>query len=246
MKSYGQYCPIARTSEIFAERWTPIIVRNLLAGCRSFGEIRQGAPGIPKALLTDRLDLLERVGVVTRERAERGRGWTYTLTEKGAGLASVCTAMGEWGARWLEVEPRHLDPAYVLWATCRLVDMDKVPEPGVVVRFDLRSPGARSRLWMHLVHPRAEICTSALGRTEDLVVDTDCQTLVDYNTRRLTWSQAVRAGRLSVEGSTRLVRALPGWIQPSPFAHIEPTEPAAVRREPRRRRAARDGGCPTS
>ncbi len=55
MKSYGQYCPIARTSELFAERWTPIIVRNLGAGCRTFTQLREGAPGIPKALLAERL-----------------------------------------------------------------------------------------------------------------------------------------------------------------------------------------------
>lgn len=219
MKSYGQYCPIARTSELLAERWTPIIVRNLLAGCRTFGEIRQGAPNIPRALLTERLNLLERAGVVTRTPSDRGRGWVYELTEKGRGLGAVCEAMGEWGARWLEMEPHHLDPAYVLWATCRLVDMAKVPERGCVVRFEMRPP-ASARLWMHLVQPRAELCTSSLGRTEDLVVTTDCQTLVDYNMRSITFPQAIRAGRLQVEGPTRIARAFPTWIRPSPFAHV--------------------------
>lgn len=222
MKSYGQYCPIARTSELLAERWTPIIVRNLLAGCRTFGEVRQGAPGIPRALLTERLNLLERAGIVSRTPSDRGRGWIYDLTEKGLGLGAVCEAMGEWGARWLEMEPHHLDPAYVLWATCRLVDMSKVPDGGIVVRFELRSPGSRACLWMHLVGPRAELCTSSMGRPENLVVTTDCQTLVDYNMRRVTFPQAIRAGRLTIDGPVRLARALPTWIRPSPFAHVTP------------------------
>lgn len=114
MRTYGQFCPVARASELLAERWTPIIIRNLLNGCRSFTEIRQGAPGIPTALLTKRLDTLERHGIIERERLPAGRGWSYTLTEQGQDLKAVCDAMGQWGARWLEIEPRHKDPAYVL------------------------------------------------------------------------------------------------------------------------------------
>ena len=67
MRTYGQFCPIARASELIAERWTPIIVRNLLNGCRTFTEIRQGAPGISPALLAQRLETLERFGVVESE-----------------------------------------------------------------------------------------------------------------------------------------------------------------------------------
>ncbi len=111
---YRQFCPIARSSELLAERWTPVIVRNLLNGCGTFGEIRQGAPGIPPALLTQRLQLLERSGVLIRTAKENGRGATYDLTEMGRALGPVCDALGQWGARWLEMEPRHLDPGLCL------------------------------------------------------------------------------------------------------------------------------------
>ena len=221
MKSYGQYCPIARTSEFFAERWTPIIVRNLAAGCRTFTQLRQGAPGIPKALLAERLALLERYGVVARDPQPKGRGFVYELTRSGRELKRVCDAMGEWGARWLEIEPRHLDPAYVLWATCRLVDLDNVPDAGVVVRFDLQDEPKR-RFWMLLQRPRAELCTAYPGRTEDLIVTTDSETLVQWNLRRITFQQAVREARCRLEGSPGLVKAFPTWIRPSPFAHVSP------------------------
>ena len=117
MRDYGQFCPIARSSELLAERWTPIIVRNLLNGCRTFNEIRQGAPGISTALLAQRLEVLERHGVLMRNLNPSGRGATYELTEMGLALRAVLDAMGQWGAHWLEIEPRHMDPAYVLWAT---------------------------------------------------------------------------------------------------------------------------------
>ena len=221
MKSYGQYCPIARTSEFFAERWTPIIVRNHLAGCRTFTELRDGAPGIPKALLADRLALLERYGVLKRSPRPKGRGSFYELTESGRELEHVCDAMGEWGARWLEIEPRHVEPAYVLWATCRLVDLDKVPSPGVVVRFDLLDEPER-RFWMLLQRPRAELCTSYPGRTEDLIVTTSSDTLVQWNLRRITFREGLRDGRCHLEGPPSLVKAFPSWVQPSPFARVSP------------------------
>lgn len=221
MKSYGQYCPIARTSELFAERWTPIVIRNLAAGCRTFTQLREGALGIPKALLAERLALLERYGVVARSPQVTGRGSVYELTESGRELKGVCDAMGEWGARWLEIQPRHLDPAYALWATCRLVDLDKVPHPGVVVRFDLRDHPQR-RFWWLLQRPRAELCTSYPGRAEDLIVTTDSETLVQWNLRRITLQQAVHAGRCRLEGPTHLVSGFPAWVRPSPFAHVSP------------------------
>ena len=117
MRDYGQFCPIARSSELLAERWTPIIVRNLLNGCRTFNEIRQGAPGIPTALLAQRLEALKRHGVLMRTVNPSGRGATYELTEMGQALRTVLDVMGQWGARWLEIEPRHMDPADVLRAT---------------------------------------------------------------------------------------------------------------------------------
>lgn len=226
MRSYGQYCPIARTSELFAERWTPIIVRNLATGCRTFTQIREGAPGIPKALLAERLTLLERFGVITARPHPGGRGYTYELTRSGEDLKKVCDAMGEWGARWLEIEPDHLDPMYALWATCRLVDLDAVPVPGVTVRFSLRD-APRARFWMLLRRPRAELCTSYPGRDEDLVVATDAETLASWNLRRLGYADAVREGRMRIDGPPPLVRSFPTWFRASPFAGVAPARPRA-------------------
>ncbi len=219
MKSYGQYCPIARASELFAERWTPIIVRNLAAGCRTFTHIREGAPGIPKALLAERLALLERCGVVVSLPRPKGRGSVYELTEKGRELNKVCRAMGEWGARWLEIEPGHLDPAYVVWATCRLVDLEKVPRHGVCVRLDLQEE-PKGRFWMLLQRPRAEVCTAYPGRPEDLIVTTDSRTLVDWNLRRITLEEAVRRNRCRLDGQHGFVKAFSTWVRPSPFANV--------------------------
>lgn len=214
MKSYGQYCPIARTSEFFAERRTPIIVRNLGSGCQTFTQLRGGAPGIPKALLADRLSTLERCGVIERTPRATGRGYTYALTESDRELKKVCDAMGEWGARWLEIEPRHVDPAYVLWASSRSVDLDQIPATGVVIRFDLADAPGR-RYWMVLQQPRAEVCTSYPGREEDMIVATDSQTLMEWNLRRISFQGALRSGRCRVDGPPALIRKFSTWVRPA-------------------------------
>lgn len=212
MRTYGQYCPLARASELLAERWTLIIVRNLLAGCRTFGELLEGAPGISRALLAQRLALLEQHEVIGREVA-RGRV-RYALTERGRELRAVVQVLGEWGARWLELEPHHSDPAYVLFATSRLVDVERAPAHGLVVRFDL---GDR-HYWLLVRRPRAEVCTSYPGRAEDLVVRTRSEVLARCHLRHMTFAQAERGGQLEIEGPRAVARAFLDCIRPSPFA----------------------------
>lgn len=217
VRDYGQFCPIARSSELLAERWTPVIVRNLLNDCRTFNEIRQGAPGIPPALLTQRLQLLERHGVLVRTAKENGRGATYDLTEMRRALGPVCDALGQWGARWLEIEPRHLDPAYILWATVKLVDVEALPAGTTTVRVRLADHPADS-YWMLLHRPQSELCTRDVGLLEDLLCDTDSRTLVDLHLRRITYPEAVRGGRLRFEGPPTLQRRFVHWFRTSPFA----------------------------
>lgn len=218
MKSYGQYCPIARTSELLSERWTPILIRNLLTGCRTFSELLAGAPGISRALLSQRLALLERAGIVTAQRGARGgRVRSYELTEKGRALKAVTDAMGAWGAQWLELEREHVEPGYVLWATSRLVDLDRLPPGGLVVRFDLADRPA-DHFWMLLRRPSPELCSSHPGGTEDLVVETDAETLARWHLRTLTYADAVADGRLRIDGSERDRRHFLRALRPSPFA----------------------------
>ena len=221
MRTYGQFCPVARASELLSERWTPIIIRNLLNGCRTFTEIRQGAPGIPTALLTQRLDALQRHGIVERAPGPSARGWYYRLTEQGQDLRAVCDAMGQWGARWLEIEPHHMDPVYVLWATTKLVDVGKLPDRTVVVRFDLRDrPG--DSYWLLLRKPTPELCTKGTGYTEDIVARTDSACLIEIHLKRISYQQALRSGRLSLAGPPQLTSAFITWIRSSPYADVVP------------------------
>jgi len=219
MRTYGQYCPIARTAEVFAERWTPIIIRNLLAGCRTFGQLLDGSPGISRALLAQRLDSLERNDIVRKTPSDDRRvRWTYELTERGRELKQITDAMGAWGARWLELQPQHTDPAYVLWATAKLVDLDRLDPAGLTVRVQLGDK--RRPYWLMLRQPYPEVCTTAQGREDDLVLQTDSATLARIHLRHLAIRSAMRDGLVTVDGTPRARRMFLSALQPSPFAHI--------------------------
>ena len=223
VRTYGQYCPIARASEILAMRWTPIIVRNLLLGCETFGEIQDGAPGIPRTLLSQRLDLLVRYGIVERSRGEHERGWRYRLTAAGEDLAAVCDALGAWGARWLETAPAHLDAHVVVWSICRLAEDDDLPDRRVVIRFDLLD-GRYRRLWLVLAPDAREVCIKPPGFDEDLVVTATSEWLAKWHMGKISLGRAMHEGVIAVEGPRRLVRTL-ARLGISRFAAVAPADP---------------------
>lgn len=213
VRTYGQYCPIARASEVLAERWTPVIVRNLLVGCRTFTEISAGAPGLSRTLLTQRLRQLERAGVIDSIPKPVGRGATYQLTEAGRDLWDVIMALRTWGERWLEIGDEHTNPSLVLWAWCTVyLDRDRLPPRRVVVRFDFvdQPPGNR-RLWILADRGDAEVCNHDPGYDEDVIVETDSKTLVRWHLREIEWADAVRSGQIRVSGSRAIARTLPTW-----------------------------------
>jgi DNA-binding HxlR family transcriptional regulator len=222
MRTYGQYCPIARGAEIFAERWTPLIIRNLHIGCASFSEILEGAPGLSRTLLAQRLRQLERLGVVKAEPKPDGRGNHYELTSAGDDLFAVCRSLGEWGARWLEIAPENLDPFVALWSMCNALRRDRLPARRVVIRFDFTGRPRPERYWLLIEHGDTEICKTYPGLDEDLYITAEAEAFVKWHAGQLSWAQAIRKGRIQLAGLSSLVRAFPTWNARSMFAHITP------------------------
>ena len=228
MRTYGQYCPIARGAEIFAERWTPLIIRNLHLGCATFGEIIEGAPGLSHTLLTQRLNQLERLGIVESAPKAHGRGHRYRLTRSGQDLFNVCESLGEWGARWLELAPENLDPYVALWSMGNALRRDRLPSRRVVIGFEFTGFRPNERYWLLLEHGEAEICKTYSGLDEDLHITADAETFVKWHAGQTSWAAAVRASQIKLEGPTWLVRAFPTWNRRSMFAHIKPATTIAT------------------
>jgi DNA-binding HxlR family transcriptional regulator len=228
MRTYGQYCPIARAAEIFAERWTPLIIRNLHLGCGSFSEILAGAPGLSRTLLSQRLRQLEQLAVVESAPKPDGRGHHYELTSAGHDLFAVCQSLGEWGAHWLEIAPEHLDPFVALWSMCHALRRDRLPERRVVIRFDFRGRPRPERYWLLIELRETEICKTYPGFDEDLYVTAEAEAFVKWHAGQLTWAEATRKGGIQIAGAPSLVRAFPTWNARSMFAHIRPVSGTAT------------------
>jgi len=213
MRSYQQYCPVARGAEVFAERWTPIIMRNILYGCETFNGIAAGAPGLSRSLLTKRLRELERAGIITISPKQDGHGSLYRPTEAGQDLEPVLNALGAWGETWMEVRPVHTEPGVILWSWCQVyLKHDLLPEERVVVRFDFEYRGKPETAWLLIEKGGAELCATDPGYGDDVVVEVnDTMVFARWHLGHMDWANALRSGGITVRGRTDLRRALPTW-----------------------------------
>jgi DNA-binding HxlR family transcriptional regulator len=212
MRGYGQYCPIALAAEVFAERWTPIIIRNLYLGCDRFTTILDGAPGLGRSMLSQRLRSLDHAGVVTHT----ADGWA--LTASGRELAEVCLALGAWGARWRTARPQDQDPYPALWMLSRLIDPATLPHPRVVVLFRVTDRPPPDRFWLVLAGTGNEVCVRSPGFAEDGQVTTDVAHLVRWYAGEITLAAAQRAGGMTVAAPRWLERELSAWGRLNPYA----------------------------
>jgi DNA-binding HxlR family transcriptional regulator len=232
MKGYGQFCPVAVASEIFAERWTPLILRELFSGSRRFNEIRSGMPLISRTLLAQRLRELEDAGVIESTPLSAGRGREYRLTKAGEEFREVVERLGAWGQRHAgqQFAPENLDPALLVWAMHRRIDLSRLPKPRVVVRFEFRGVPARCMqvrtAWLVLEKSGADVCMRDPGFEVDLIVHADVGALARVWAGHLEWAEAVRARSIKLEGPRALVHAFPGWLLLSHFAEV--LKPARV------------------
>src|SRR4029450_2586265 len=215
MRSYGLYCPIARASELLAERWSIIILRNIVVlGCRTFNEIADCAPGLSRGLLSKRLRDLERAGVIEIRAKHDGPGSTYEPTESGRELSDLMRALQHWGSRWADLTPEHAHPGVVLWMWATFfLDRDRLPQRRKLVRFDyptLSGPGSRS--WLLIEKGDAEICEKYPGGEEDLVVVVnDPVAFARWHLGEIEWGAVLRSKAIEIIGPRRLARALPTW-----------------------------------
>lgn len=215
----GKFCPIALASDVIADRWTPLILRELVLGNTRFNDIIRGLPGISRSLLVKRLKHLERKGVVERWPLPSGRGHEYHLTPAGRDLHPLLMAMGRWAVRWLydEIEPREVDAVTLMWWMHRLVDPEQLPPGRVVVQFDHTAP-ERVTLWLVFDRGDVSVCMQHPGFDPDVVVTTRTPDLAEVFAGMASWKGAVSRGRITVDGPPRLARALPRWFTWSPFA----------------------------
>jgi DNA-binding HxlR family transcriptional regulator len=218
MRTYGQYCPIARAAEVLGDRWTILIVREMSFGVRRFNELERCLPGISRSVLAQRLRQMSRSGLLERREAAGGRATEYVLTPAGRDLKPVLQSLGEWGAVWAftDPDPHALDPDLVIRWINRHVARDQLLGRRVVVQFSVTVP--LRRYWLVLEPEETSVCLHDPGVGTDVVVTASAATLYDVYLGRSDLTAAARDGLLTLDGAPALVRAFPRWFAWSQFA----------------------------
>ena len=218
--SYSQFCTVARGAEALCERWTPLVVRELLCGSRRFNDLHRGVPRMSTSLLAQRLRHLEEIGVVRRSAV--GKVWEYALTDAGEELRPIIMALGHWGARWIgsRLRPEQLDAGFLMWDIRRFARMEAFPDAErTVVHFRFSDGPATERLWWLVVQDHvADLCRDDPGHDVSVLVDSTVRALTEIWTGDSAPERAIQSGDLKVQGAGRNGQRLWRWLGRSMFA----------------------------
>jgi DNA-binding HxlR family transcriptional regulator len=218
MISRREYCPIACGVEVLGDRWTPLIIREMMVGAGGFNEIHRGIPRVSRNLLAQRLRELERRGLVTHEPGRPGRPGAYALTTAGEALTPIVWAMGHWAAEWVFGDPREeeCDGLTLIWRTHQAAIPANLPEARTVVHVVLTGPGG-AQGWLDIEGPGITVCKDDQGLTVDLALRADTAQMHRWLIGRVPFRTLVAQGHARFDGPSRLANAFPTWFNTSLF-----------------------------
>jgi DNA-binding HxlR family transcriptional regulator len=227
---YGQFCPIALATEILGEKWTILIVRELIMGGRRFNELQRGLGDISPALLAARLKSLEKQGLVARRRQSGQRTYEYYPTEACQALLPSLIALGEWGLIWARqnVLDADLDVEFLMYYLERSIDPARLIGDQSVIQFKFKDLIKQQDWWLLVKDDKTDLCLSDPGRDVDVYFSCNLRTMHDVWMGDRSYSEAMASGDLIVEGEPALLRSIKSWLRPSVFAD----SPRAPNRQP--------------
>lgn len=219
--SYGQFCPVAMAAEIFCSRWTPLILRELVAGTRRFNDLRRGVPRMSPSLLSKRLVEMREAGIIEEVPTKQG-GKEYQLTAAGEDLKPIVMALGIWGQRWVEskLSLKNLDPSLLMWDMRRWLDPNPLPKRRCNIQFHFSEADRTRQNWWLVIEPegKVDLCLSDPGFEVDLFVTGSLRAMTAVWMGITTVQKEVEARELDLQGDTAIASAMQEWLGLSPFA----------------------------
>lgn len=223
MDGYGQFCPVAKASEILTRRWMPLVIRELLCGSHRFNDIHRGVPKMSRSLLVKRLSELEEKNLVERRIVGDNEHPEYHLTPAGEELRPIIKELGVWGKQRVqkEVSEDDLDARLLMWDVQRRIEQDELPSGEVVVYFRFTdAPEEHQDFWLLLDEGTVELCLEDPGHEHDLSVRSDVKTFTKVWQGDIGLRRAFREDTISVSGPPKLRKQFPDWLGLSMFAQF--------------------------
>lgn len=219
---YGQFCPIAKATEIIGEKWTILIIRELLMGGSRFNELQRGLSLISPTILSRRLDSLVEYGLVARKKIPGQRGYEYLPTDSCKELLPVIRSLGDWGMRWARsnLSEKDYDVELLMLYLKRSVVPEKLIGSETVIRFHFTDIERYPDWWLVARRDEVDLCVNDPGKEVDVWFTSSVKTLAGIWMGEGTYRQAVRNGALKLVGNPLLTRNVTEWMSNSLFAGL--------------------------
>jgi DNA-binding HxlR family transcriptional regulator len=226
MLNYGDFCPVSKAAEILGEKWTLLIVRELLMGSTRFSQIERAIPKISATVLNTRLSTLEQCGVIVRKRTPERRGHEYQLTESGRELYPIIMQVGEWGMRWArgQMTDDELNVETLMSDIYRRIDTSKLPGGQTVIQFHFTDLDQYARWWVKVDNGEADLCADNPGTEVDVYITTDLRSMTEVWMGDVTIKQAQDKGKLKIVGPSAYLRNVRSWMGLHMLADVRPVK----------------------
>jgi DNA-binding HxlR family transcriptional regulator len=233
MKTYGQYCPLAKATEILAQRWSFLLLRDLLGGIERFNDLQRGVPLMSPSLLSRRLKEFQAYGLI--ERTKQEGTVRYRATAAAQELKPVIYLLAAWGQRWVrkKISEDECDVRLLMWDMSLRMTPSKFPPGRTVIAFEYSDGAALhdqdwqyDAWWLLIEDGESELCLRDPGFEVDLYILSDLRTMTDIWMGDIPLRQALDSGLMDLHGDKRLIASMADWFVLSAHARRpRPPEP---------------------
>lgn len=231
MAGYGQFCPVSKATEVIGEKWTLLILRELLLGTTRFNDFQRALSRISPTLLAKRLRHLEQKGILIRRKLPGQKGYEYRLTAAGKELGPMLDILAVWGMRWARARMTddELDVEFLMWDLQRRVATDRLPDGRTVLCFMFEELEDYQTWWVVVDGDEVDLCTADPGWEVDLYITTGVRTLVEVWEGDRDLRESLRDESVKVHGTRHLIRTMPDWFGLCPVRDVGRADPALLR-----------------
>lgn len=230
MKGYGQFCPVAKTAELIGEKWTLLILRELLLGTTRFNDFQRAMSRMSPTLLTKRLRQLEDGGIILRKKLSKQKGYEYRLTAAGKELSPLVEVLAVWGMRWTrgQLSDDELDVEFLMRELQRRIQTEQLPDGETIICLIFDELPKHKSWWLIVNNGAVDVCTEDPGKEVDLFIHSSVRTLAEVWEGNLDIRTALYNELIKVHGLRHLINTLPNWFGVCLYKDVKRGDPALM------------------